>query len=166
MQNGEYLYSWHNDACVIKLTGSLSYAESGDFACFIDKLFESTPPPAIVIDLSETSSLDSTNLGLLAKIARTTLEQDKQKTVMISPKPDINRVLKSMGFDKVFTIVQDSYISPNPQEKPSKIPNKEMSEHELARTVLESHRTLMELNENNRETFKNVVQFLEREIKN
>ena len=163
MQNGEYLYSYHNDICVIKLVGCLSYAESGDFACFIDKLFEKTPPAAVAIDLSETGSLDSTNLGLIAKIARITLEQGKPKTVMISPRPDINRVLKSMGFEGVFDIVQSSDIA---QKEPDKIPRMEVSEHELARTVLESHRTLMELNESNREVFKNVVQFLEREIKN
>ena len=163
MQNGEYLYSCHNDVYVIKLVGSLSYAESGDFACFIDKLFGNTPLPDIVIDLSETGSLDSTNLGLLARIARTTLETAQRKTVMISPRPDINRVLQSMGFDGVFDIVHASDIPPG---EPNTIPHIEVSEHELARTVLESHRTLMDLNESNRAVFKNVVQFLEREIKN
>jgi len=161
MQNGEYLYSFHESICCIKLAGSLTYAESGDFARFIDKLFEASPMPAIVVDLSETNSLDSTNLGLLAKIARTTLEQVGRKTLMISPKPDINRVLKSMGFEGVFNIVPSSYI---PQGQMDRVPHAELSEQELARTVLEVHHALMDLCESNRAVFKNVVKFLEREI--
>ena len=163
MQNGEYLYSLHNGVCVIKLIGSLTYLEGGDLARFVDKIFEDTPLPSVVIDLSETNSLDSTNLGILAKIARITLSRARRKTVIISPKPDINRVLKSLRFDEVFNIVHSSEL---PEGKMDKIPHVDISEHELARTVLEVHRTLMELNESNRAAFKNVVQFLEKEINN
>ena len=163
MQKGEYLYSFRNGVCVIKLTGSLTYAESGKFARFVDKIFENTPIPIIVIDLIDANSLDSTNLGILAKIASTTLIRARQKTVMISPKPDINRVLKSMRFNDVFRIVHSSEL---PESEMKEMPQADVSEHELARIVLDVHRTLMELNESNRAAFKNVVQFLEKEIDN
>jgi len=173
MKNGEYLYSLCDGCCVLKLVGGLSYAESGDLDSFIEKLFENSPAPDVIVDLSETKSIDSTNLGLLAKIARESLDQKQRKTILISPKPDINRVLKSVGFDGVFDIVRSSE-TPNGANavnavnaangEMDKIPHRDISDQELANTLLKVHRTLMELNETNRAVFKNVVRFLEKEI--
>lgn len=161
MQSGEYLYSLRDGCCVLKLVGSLTYSASGDLDNFIEKLFEPSPAPDVIVDLSETKSIDSTNLGLLAKIARASLDQKQRKTILISPKPDINRVLKSVGFDGVFDIVRSSET---PGGEMDKIPHRDISDQELANTLLAVHRALMELNETNRAVFKNVVRFLEKEI--
>jgi len=160
MQSGEYLYSLCDGCCVLKLVGGLTYSESGDLDSFLEKLFEAQPMPEIVVDLSETKSIDSTNLGLLAKIARASLDQKQRKTIMVSPKTDINRILTSMGFDRVFDIVRSSKATGGEMDK---IPHRDISDQELAHTLLKVHRTLMELNETNRAIFKNVVRFLEKE---
>jgi anti-anti-sigma factor len=161
MQTGSYLYAWLNNIYIIKLVGSLTYSTSSDLDGFIKRIFAEGGFSNILIDLSETDSLDSTNLGLLAKIGRYTLDNFQRKTSMISPREEINRVLKSMGFDSVFTIITEpEHFS----AELAAIPHTPQNEHETARTILDAHRTLMELNEANRSVFKNVVRFLEKEI--
>ncbi|MDR2734425.1 MAG: STAS domain-containing protein [Spirochaetota bacterium] len=161
MQSGEYLYSLCDKCCVLKLVGSLTYSESGDLDGFIEKLFEASSAPDVIVDLSEAKSIDSTNLGLLARIARASLDQKQRKTLLVSPRPDINRVLKSVGFDGVFDIVRSSEA---PGGGMDKLPHRDISDQELAGILLKVHRTLMELNESNRAVFKNVVRYLEKEI--
>ncbi len=161
MQSGSYLYAWLNNIYIIKLVGSLTYSTSGDLDAFINRIFSEGDFSNILIDLSETDSLDSTNLGLLAKIGRYTLDTFQRKTSMISPKEEINRVLKSMGFDSVFTVITEpEHFSGGL----SAIPHTPRNERETAQTILDAHRTLMDLNEANRAVFKNVVKFLEKEI--
>ncbi|HOG63961.1 MAG TPA: STAS domain-containing protein [Spirochaetota bacterium] len=161
MQSGSYQYAWLNNIYIIKLSGSLTYSSSGDLDAFISRIFAERNFSNILIDLSETDSLDSTNLGLLAKIGRYTLDTFQRKTSMISPRDDINRVLRSMGFDSVFTIITEPEHFSGTL---SSIPHTEQSERETAQTILDAHRTLMEMNDANRSVFKNVVKFLEKEI--
>jgi hypothetical protein len=66
-----------------------------------------------------------------------------------------------VGFDGVFDIVRSSKT---PGGEMDRVPHEDISNQDLANTLLEVHRTLMALNESNRAIFKNVVRFLEKEI--
>lgn len=161
MQSGSYLYAWINNIYIIKLVGNLTYTTSGDFDAFINRILTEASFSNILVDLSETESLDSTNLGLLAKIGSYTLDTFQRKTSIISPKDEINRVLTSAGFDSVFTIISEAGNFSGTLTPISQTPH---SDQETAQTILDAHRTLMNLNERNRVSFKNVVKFLEKEI--
>lgn len=161
MQSGKYLFAYINNIYVIKLVGHLTYTNSGDLDGFINRIAAEGNFANILIDLTEAESLDSTNLGLLARIARLTLDSFQRKTSLISTKADINRVLKSMGFDSVFVMISEpGHFTSELAE----MPHLEQNEREIAMTILEAHRTLMELNDDNNAVFKNVVKFLEKEI--
>ena len=97
----------------------------------------------VIIDLTETEIIDSTTLGLLAKI---------------STNPDITRIITSMGFDKIFIIVREpaSRI-----EELEEIPVLKASEQQVRDKVLDAHKILMGMNSKNREEFKNLVRALE-----
>src|SRR5690554_3039969 len=77
----------------------------------LDNLVESiTRDPAfktVVIDLTETEIIDSTTLGLLAKIALAAQKQSHFLPTLISTNPDITRIITSMGFDRIFIIVRE-----------------------------------------------------------
>jgi anti-anti-sigma factor len=96
MEPGKYLYARHHDICFLKFTGHITYTTSPDLDRFLVGLFGKPDFLNILVDLSETSGIDSTNLGLLARIARFTLDQLGKKTVVVSTRPDINRVLDTM----------------------------------------------------------------------
>ena len=128
----------------------------------LDNLVESiTQDPdfkTVVIDLTETEIIDSTTLGLLAKIAMAAQKRSNFLPTMISTNPDIPRIIPSMGFDKFFIIVREpaSRI-----EELEEIPVLRASEQQVRDKVLEAHRVLMGLNSRNREEFKNLVRALE-----
>ncbi len=128
----------------------------------LDNLVESiTQDPdfkTVVIDLTETEIIDSTTLGLLAKIAMAAQKRSNFLPTMISTNPDITRIITSMGFDKIFIIVREpaSRI-----EELEEIPVLHAIEQQVRDKVLEADRVLMGLNSRNREEFKNLVRALE-----
>lgn len=128
----------------------------------LDNLVESiTQDPnfkTVVVDLTETEIIDSTTLGLLAKIAMAAQKRSHFLPTLISTNPDITRIATSMGFNKVFIIVKEpaSRI-----EELEEIPVLKASEQEVRDKVLEAHRVLMGMNSRNREEFKNLVRALE-----
>ena len=112
----------------------------------------------MVIDLTETEIIDSTTLGLLAKIAMAAQKQSHFLPTLISTNPDITRIITSMGFDKIFIIVREpaSRI-----EELEEIPVLRASEQQVRDKVLAAHQALVGLNNRNREEFKNLVRALE-----
>jgi hypothetical protein len=77
---------------------------------------------------------------------------------LISTNPDITRLLRAMGFADVFQIVERAIES---TEEFGELAPCECDEEELRQRVLEAHRVLMALNEDNREAFKDLVEALE-----
>ncbi|MCL1476172.1 STAS domain-containing protein [Marinobacter sp. M3C] len=128
----------------------------------LDNLVESiTQDPnfrTVVIDLSETEVIDSTTLGLLAKIALAAKKQSGCTPSLISTHPDITRIIGSMGFDSIFIIVSEPVSS---MERLEEIPELKASEQQVRDKVLEAHKILMGMNSRNREEFKNLVHALE-----
>jgi anti-anti-sigma factor len=128
----------------------------------LDNLVESiTQDPnfkTVVVDVTETDIIDSTTLGLLAKIAMAAHKRSHFLPTLISTNPDITRIATSMGFNKIFIIVREpaSRI-----EELEEIPVLKASEQEVRDKVLEAHRVLMGMNSRNREEFKNLVRALE-----
>ena len=128
----------------------------------LDHLVESiTQDPnfkTIVVDVTETEIIDSTTLGLLAKIGMAAQKRSHFLPTLVSTNPDITRIATSMGFNKIFIIVKEpaSRI-----EELEEIPVLKASEQEVRDKVLEAHRVLMGMNSRNREEFKNLVRALE-----
>ncbi|WP_323750936.1 STAS domain-containing protein [Marinobacter sp.] len=112
----------------------------------------------VVIDLTETEIVDSTTLGLLAKIALAAHKQSHFLPTLISTNPDVTRIISSMGFDKIFIIVREPASRIEDLEE---IPVLKASEQQVREKVLDAHKVLMGMNSKNREEFKNLVRALE-----
>jgi len=158
----EILHASHDGVHALRFRGEIRYPLSPSLDRFLQQLFAGPPPKGFVVDLTEATVIDSTNLGLLARIAKGMDRAGGPKPVLVSNQKDINEVLVSMGFDEVFSLVD----SPEPLPAPGhKVPLRETDAKTLAKTVLEAHRTLMELNERNRDVFQNVAALLEQQIR-
>lgn len=155
---GKALYAVHQGTYVVKLVGEIRVPICATLDSFIERLFHDPQLNSVLIDLSETHIIDSTALGLMAKVAIQMRKRFNQKPLIISTRPDISRVLSSMGFEKVFNIVHEAPVkSPTMSE----MPNVPCSQGSACEKVLEAHRILMDMNEKNRETFREVVAALE-----
>ncbi len=158
MLSGRILYAVHNGTYVIKFVGDVRVPLCACLEGFLERMFADGSLHSVLIDLTETTGIDSTALGLIAKIAVSLKERLKRKPVILSTNPDVNRILSSMGFDRVFLILEKT---PDIHEPLSELQLTEPSQQELTRNVIEAHRVLMGLNEKNRNTFRDLVEALE-----
>jgi histidyl-tRNA synthetase len=111
-----------------------------------------------MVDLRETETIDSTNLGLLARIANLMKQCGVPKVTLVSTNEDINALLFSIGFDEVFDIVDEAgHVMTNGQE----LGLPDNTGPDMARTILDAHRILMTLGNDNKARFQDVVELLE-----
>ncbi len=160
MRDGNVLYARQGAVHVLRFVGDIRYTLSPSVERFVDGLFGTARPEGFVVDLTETRSIDSTNLGLLARITNRMRAQGGPPVTLVSARDDINELLTCIGFDEVFEIVRDGTPV---AEQTEAVPVAEPERNDMARTMLAAHRTLMSLNEHNREQFRDVVALLERQ---
>jgi anti-anti-sigma factor len=154
-------YAEHNGTYVLKLRGDVRVPICTSLETFIeDHLLKDKRLRAVMIDLTETDSIDSTALGLLAKIAVALRELNLGKPIILCLSSDINRILASMGFDEVFRILQTTAAL---RDRLDELPDEVLSEAEVTQCVIDAHRTLMGLSESNQQTFRSLVDALESE---
>lgn len=160
MSEGKILYSKSEQRYFLKLTGNLRFTIAHDLDILLDIIFKDSAVKDIMIDMSQADYLDSTILGLLAKIANFMIKELHRKLTVLSTNEDINYLLDSLGLNEVLIIIRTCDYSPKILEE---IPNIKSSEQENALTILDAHRQLVNLNEKNRDVFKDVVELLEKE---
>ena len=160
MDRGRYFYAEKDDITYIKMVGNLKYTTSSGFDHFVDGLME-RGFKNVVIDLSEATYIDSTNLGLIAKIAGRARHNANMHVTIVSPNEDINEILRSVRFNKLFTIVEDMKGVDDLKE----IPDEEHDKKEDLQMLIKAHKALMDIDEENRPQFKDVVELLENEVK-
>lgn len=154
MDEGAAFYAKQGTTYIVKLAGEIRYTMGCALADFLDGLFARADYDDIVVDITQTRSIDSTSLGLLAKIANFSRERFGRKTTLLSTDPDVNQLLETMGFYEIFDIRDTGEtISETLRRLAIEAPCKE----ELTRIVFEAHRTLSELNPQNQEVFKGVL---------
>lgn len=159
MENGKILHAASQDGIhVLRFVGDVRYTLGYSLDRFLDDLFAGPEPAGFVIDLTATECIDSTNLGLLVRIAREMDNRGAPRVTLISDRPDINAVLTSMALDEVFDVVSRASV---PVGGERELPRSDADRDALSRTLLKAHRALMELSEHNAETFRDVVAKLE-----
>ena len=160
MENGAIYYAKHQDIYVIKLTGDVRYQLGCSFDDFLKRLFTREDFIDIVIDLTEARMIDSTCLGLLAKIAKYVLHRFGRKVTIFSTNEDINQILNGIGFYAVFNIC-NAY--PATTGNDDQVIECASDRSHLAKTLYDAHLILSELNDKNREMFRNVLEELQDE---
>jgi anti-anti-sigma factor len=161
METGAAFYVRQGDIYILKLVGDVRYTMGCALGDFLNDLFARADYDDIVVDLTEAHSIDSTSLGLLARIANFNRERFHHKTTLLSNNVDVNQVLENLGFYEIFNIRDTGEtISATLRQLAIHDPTKD----ELTRIVYEAHRTLSELNPQNREAFKCVVENLRAKV--
>jgi anti-anti-sigma regulatory factor len=164
---GQVLHARFGDVCVLKFVGSIGFTANWAFPLskalrvFLDKLFAEKDFENIVVDLTEATGIDSTNLGLLAEVARFSKEEFNRKATLIVREGRVSKALHVTGFDALYSIfIMDAPI----QGKLQPVPEVPDADVDVAKLILNAHLTLSEMNEENRKLFQNVVDALEADI--
>ena len=155
INNGRILVAHHNGVYLMKFVGDVRVTLCAAVDTFLDGMLSDTGFKSVVVDLTRTTGIDSTSLGILAKLSIRAQERFGFVPTLVSTNRDITRVLKSMGFDDVFHIIE---VPLQHTEQFGELNPFDCSEEDMRRRVLDAHRILMSLNESNREKFHDLVE--------
>ncbi|MCF7981676.1 MAG: STAS domain-containing protein [Pseudomonadales bacterium] len=158
MNSGKILVAKKQGVYVLKFVGDVRLTLCAALDIFVERMMSDRELKAVFIDLSDTEGIDSTSLGFIAKIAISTQKFCHWKPTIISINPDITRILLSMGFDAVFNIIDQRIDDAATLDELEIL---ECSESQAKDKVIEAHRILMGLNDENKEKFQELVEMLE-----
>ena len=158
MADGRILAASHNGAYVIRFEGDVRLTLCTTIDEYFQRMYDDPAFVSVWVDLCSAEGLDSTTLGLLAKLALTVKERFGFQPAIYSCDPGINRLIRSMGFAQLFVLREELCGTP---EEAAEIPVVEGSENEVKEKVIEAHKVLMELSPEDRARFKDLLSALE-----
>ena len=159
MQEGRILAACHEGAYVLRLVGDVRVTLCTTIEDYLQKMYEDPGFTSVWVDLTQAEGLDSTTLGVLAQLALNVNEKFGFKPAVFTCDPGIVRLLQSMSFDRLYDIREEACVEP---ADITQIPSVSGSQQQVRDTVIEAHRVLMGLSEDNRERFQDLMNTLER----
>lgn len=159
--NGQIMVGSHEGVYVIRFEGDVRVTLSASFDHYLEAMFVNPDFSSVLVDLDDAVAIDSTSLGVLARLSINVRERQGKLPTLLCQSPDILRVLNNMGFDDIFAIV-DEVFGGGQQLARLPLPH-DMSETVMREKVIKAHRVLMSMNENNESAFKDLVCALELE---
>ena len=145
---------------VLKFIGDVRLSLSPSISSYLSRVREFENFRGMLVDLSETTSIDSTALGLIAKLAIFCREAFGHTLSIITPRDDIRRLLLSMSMQQV-SIISSEF--PTAKTRLEELPLEAASEEVLLKQVLEAHEILISLAAENESRFKDLVESLRKE---
>ena len=153
------LFAQHERKHVLKFVGDIRVNVAPTISAYLQSI-GSQDETSIVIDLKSTTCMDSTCLGLLAKIALASQRLLGTEPTLVTTNPDVTRIIDSMGFEQLFYLLRDDAHT---CDEAFELPTRVMNETQLTEQVVDAHKTLMKLNKHNEECFSDLVSALEAE---
>jgi len=145
---------------VLRLHGVIRFTLSPALNQLLDQAFADPQTEQILLDLSHTRSIDSTNLGVLARIARFARQRGAPPPPLIAPDPSIIALLEGICFDQLFTILPSADYSAAGLTQLSAL---DTDERAMMALVLEAHRRLCAIDAKNHAEFRDLVAALEQQ---
>lgn len=159
---GRILVGDHQGVYVLMFQGDVRLTLCTAVDDFLDRMFADSGFRSVVVDLAQTDSIDSTSLGLLAKLS---IQADRRfgcRPTLVSTRPEITRILVTTGLDDVFDLVEEPL---DHAEQLGELDCRAASEEEIRHRVVEAHRILMDMSESNRAAFEDLVATLEEDCR-
>jgi anti-anti-sigma factor len=164
MQTPKAFYGHLEQSLVLVLKGQVRYMTARALRSFLDELLEREGNDSMIIDLRELEAIDSTGMGLLARLGRTTLSHGRRSVIVCSVK-DVMICLRSAAFDTLFIIEDHWPFDEEVSVREVPLETKDLVPDVMGRVILEAHKDLASLSEANREAFAGVISALEADLK-
>lgn len=170
MDDGTILYGLRDGTLVLRLTGAVLYTSGhgGQVVRSLDRFisglegFEFTH---VVVDLTGATSMDSTTLGLLARLVVLARVRSDDQPVLIVSCDDIDRTVRSVSLDRVYSIVTAGGGASEPAGLDAIPQAPALADPEDAmHAILAAHRALVALDASNGDAFSDAIALLEAEV--
>ncbi len=158
MSSGKILVSDEQGNYLLKFSGDVRVTLCGSLNRHIETIFGSEHVKQVVVDMLEAECVDSTTLGLMAKLGLYCRKEYSVNVQVFCQNPSILRTLDCMGLDEIFDIFQEV---PDIDAELHDIGSVDTELDEIRRQVLEAHKLLMQLNPDNSKEFTDLIRALE-----
>ena len=158
---GRIMIASSGDKCLIKVEGRTTWECSPPLQELANNI-SSGAYAGIVFDLSACEWMDSTIMGIMAMIGKKTLEARMPQVEMANTSPKIVKLLKELGVDQLFSFTTGASNLPQPTWVATDTSS--YSKKKIAKTILDAHETLINLDKSNAPRFQNVVDLLKKDI--
>lgn len=159
MPEGQVLAASEGGAYVLRLVGDVRLTLCATIEDYVESMLDDPEFCSVWVDLCDAQGIDSTTLGQLAKLALAVDRRYGFKPAVYCCDPGINRLLGSMGLDRLFEMHERTCCATGCGQVVPMVPG---SEDDVREKVLEAHRILMNVSSENRERFRELVATLER----
>lgn len=159
---GTYEVALEDGKYFLKLSGHLSYSACGPLSDLISVIRDDKSCQGVMLDLREALMIDSTHLGLVARLAIESKEKRSQQLTILSNEHIVTQALKQTGLQLLAVILDAPTGGVPPSESVKSLPD---SERDVVEVMLEAHQTLLGVSDENRATFQDVVEMLENSMK-
>jgi len=158
MSVGKILVSDDQGNYLLKLIGDVRVTLCGSLNHHMETIFGRQDVKNVIVDMLEAEGLDSTTLGLMAKLGLHCRKEYGINVQVFCQNPSILRTLDCMGLEEIFDIIQEV---PTINTELHSIESVSPEVDEIRRQVVEAHRLLMELNPDNSKEFIDLIRALE-----
>jgi anti-anti-sigma factor len=158
VSEGRVLAASQDGAYVLRLTGDVRMSLCTTIDEYLEQMLADPAFASVWIDLCDVEGLDSTTLGQLAKLALQVRERYGFRPAIYCCDPGINRLLSSMGFEHLFEMHEKTCCNSTVARAIPVVPG---TEDAVRERVIEAHRVLMGLSDENRDRFRDLMDVLE-----
>jgi anti-anti-sigma factor len=160
MAEGTARYAREGGTWFLKLGGDVRHTLAPALNALVDQAFADPHYSQFVIDLSAAENIDSTCLGILARIGSHAAETEGPRSSIVSPSEDMTEVLLAVCFDRIFNLVD---AAGSPAGELASVPAATVGQDAMLPLVLEAHRRLCAIDERTHSAFRDLVAALEAE---
>lgn len=171
-KNSENLTAAYIDrTAIIRVEGRGSFKISPPLKEFIHQIIGNESAEHILVEMSQCTGMDSTFMGVMAGVACYVRNKPSITFEMINLSEKNMKLLVTLGVDRV---VKYSMSATDEQqdmlhklgESPETLETGTANKLEAARTTLEAHETLVDINPDNLSKFKSVLEYLQDDVRN
>ena len=158
-----FLVDAYSDPVVVRIDGRASFQNSGCLRDFITEML-ARGKTRFVLDFQHCASMDSTFLGVLAGAAIELRKSAPGGSLVAARVGQRNlELMRNLGLHRLLTIDAGDFAMTF-QKCDTPLKDKQCSEIENARMVLEAHENLVNADEANRSKFQDVLAFLRNRV--
>ena len=154
---GQILVGEHEANYLIKMVGDVRVTLCTSLNQYISTIFKRDSVDSVLIDLREAEGLDSTTLGLLAKLALHSKRKYGIVPLLFCTNEGILKTLNVMALAELFDIVSSANADEIPLSELPCNPDEERARLD----VLEAHKLLIEINPGCEAEFLDLLSYLE-----
>ena len=169
--NNNLTAAYIDRTAVIRVEGRGSFKISPSIKQFIHQIINTVSADRILIEMSKCSGMDSTFMGVVAGIACYIKSKQAFSFKLINLSEKNKKLLVTLGVDRVvdysLSASEEEQALLNQLDGSAQTLDRDMpSKLDTAQTTLEAHQSLVDINPDNLNKFKSILEFLTKDVRN